>query len=84
MIPIFKDKEGIQGYSNYRKRSRKESWTGTKEKGVNIRKAVWFYITNAIFALRQLMEKYMKGQKELNCVFIDKEKAYDKVPRAEV
>ncbi|KAK3548736.1 hypothetical protein QTP70_018458, partial [Hemibagrus guttatus] len=40
--------------------------------------------TDAIFALRILMEKYRDGQRELHCVFVDLEKAYGKVPRVEL
>ena len=40
--------------------------------------------TDAMFALRVLMEKYREGQKELHCIFVDLEKAYDKVPREEL
>ena len=40
--------------------------------------------TDAMFALRILMEKYRKGQRELHCVFVDLEKAYDKVPQEEL
>ena len=41
--------------------------------------------TNAMFALRMLMEKYRKGQRELHCVFVDLEKAnYDRVPQEEL
>ena len=40
--------------------------------------------TDAMFALRMLMEKYRKGQRELHCVFVDLEKTYDRVPQEEL
>ena len=35
--------------------------------------------TDPMFSLRMLMEKYREGQRELHCVFVDLEKAYDRV-----
>ena len=40
--------------------------------------------TDAMFALRMLMEKYREGQRKLHCVFVDLEKAYDRVLREEL
>ena len=40
--------------------------------------------TDAMFALRMLIEKYREGQRELHCVFVDLEKAYNRVPREEL
>ena len=40
--------------------------------------------TDAMFALRMLMEKYREGQRELHCVFVDLQKACKRVPREEL
>ena len=40
--------------------------------------------TNAIFILRQMVEKYRKKGRDLHVVLIDLEKAYDRVPREDL
>ena len=40
--------------------------------------------TDAMFGLKMLMEKYKEGQRQLHCVFVDLEKAYNTVPTEEL
>ncbi|XP_061541504.1 uncharacterized protein LOC133407527, partial [Phycodurus eques] len=72
LVPIFKNKGDVQSCGNYR---------GIKLMSHTMKKKS---TTDALFALRMLMEKYREGQKELHCVFVDREKAYDRVPREEL
>ncbi|KAI5102764.1 gastrula zinc finger protein XlCGF28.1-like, partial [Silurus meridionalis] len=97
LVLIFKHKGDVQPCSNYRgiklishtmklwervveARLREEVTICEQQYGFLPRKST----TDTLFALRMLMEKYREGQKELHCVFVDLEKAYNRVPRDEL
>ena len=97
LIQIFKNKGDVQSCSKYRGITlishTMKPWERVVER--RLRSELMFSeqqydfvpgksTTDALFALRVLMEKYRAGQMELRCVFVDLEKAYDKVPREEV
>eukprot|EP00795_Rhopilema_esculentum_P017384 gene17384-8979_t len=82
LIQIFKNKGNIQDCGNYQ---------GIKLTSHTLKRVIdkrlrngWKSTTDAIFALRQSMEKYREGLEKLHCIFIDLEKAYDRVPRQEL
>ena len=93
----FQEKGDVQSCSNYRGITlishTMKLWERAVERrlrsALTFREQQYRYMpgkstTYALFALRLFMEKYIEGQKELHCVFVDMEKAYDKVPREEV
>ena len=97
LVPIFKNKGDIQSCSNYRGIKLMSHSMKLWERVVEARLRAIVPIceqqygfmprrstSDAMFALRMLLEKYREGQKELHCVFVDLEKAYDKVPREEL
>ena len=97
VIPIYKNKEDAQCCGNYREiklmSHTMKVWEriteATLRDRVEISKQQYGFMpgkgtTDAMFALRMLMGKYREGQRELHCVFVDLEKAYDRVPWEEL
>lgn len=94
IVPIFKGKGDVQECSNYRGIKLMSHAMKLWEKTMNSRLRAMVEIgscqfgfmpgrstTDAIFALRTLLEKHREKRKDLHMAFIDLEKAYDRVPR---
>ena len=94
LIPIFKNKGDIIKCGNYRSiklmchsmKLYERVHVNRLRNIVSISEEQFGFVkvkstTDALFALRQLQERYREGQQYLHCAFIDREKAYDRVPR---
>jgi hypothetical protein len=94
LVPIFKNKEDIQSCTNYRGIKLMSHTMKLWERVIEHRRRGMTHITmnqfgfmsrrstmEAIFLIKHVMERYKEQKKDFHMVFIDMEKAYDKIPR---
>ena len=97
LVPVFKEKGDIQECKNYRGikllTHTFKIWERVLDRRVRectaIHESQFGFMPgrstiDAIFILKQTIEQYREGQKDICVTFIDLEKAYDRVPREEI
>ena len=97
LVPLYKGKEDVKECGHYRGTKLMSYTTKLWEKVIDSRVRNEVTIagqqfgfmperstTDAIFSLRMLMEEWSESQKAVRSVFIELEKACDRIPREEM